>query len=94
MEVILKANPTVSARVHAQIVKEELEKYPLPSALPERKKMSNEGIERLIWELWDQAEGKGGRILRILRDELLVECEQKRCSELFNKVKARKMEIQ
>jgi hypothetical protein len=48
----------------------------------------NEIIE-LVPKMWARAKGKSGRMLRVLRDQELVACEQQRFSNLFKKAKER-----
>ena len=55
--------------------------------VPCRKKLSDEDVRNEIIFNWDRAEGHSNRMLRVLRDDLQVACEQKRFSILFNQVK-------
>ena len=78
---------------HAQLVEEALRKMGRPTPIPERVRLNDNQIEQLMIELWDYADGKVGRMLRILRDEKKVACEQKRCSEIFKRAKNRRLAL-
>ncbi len=71
---------------HIRGVKNALTKLPYPD-IPRRKQLNDEEIIRVIKDLWARAEGKSGRMLRILRDEEQIACEQGRFKHLFNLVK-------
>lgn len=56
-----------------------------------RMQKSDQAIYDLIETLWDQLAGRSGRMLRHLRDELNIACEQGRFRRLFHEVgKSRK----
>lgn len=52
-----------------------------------RRHLSDIEIRNVIIANWDRAEGLSSRMLRVLRDDLSVACEQKRFSILFKQVK-------
>lgn len=54
--------------------------------VPERKRMEDDALLDLIDAEWDAVGGRSGRMLRRLRDELGVACEQTRLKVLFKKV--------
>jgi hypothetical protein len=54
--------------------------------VPERKRMEDDALLDLIDAEWDAVGGRSGRMLRRLRDELGVACEQTRMKLLFQKV--------
>jgi hypothetical protein len=72
----------------ALLIKDALEKWPWP-ARPVRQKMSDEKIIEMVLKLWEQARGGSGRMLRLLRDEQLVACGQRRFATLFKQAKKR-----
>ena len=52
--------------------------------------MSDEEIIKKIQQLWDKADGKSNKMLRVLRDEESIACEQGRFSRLFKLAKSEK----
>lgn len=54
--------------------------------IPKRNPKSDDEIKALIIKYWVDVEGQSGRMLRYLRDDLLVACEQGRFRRLFNQV--------
>lgn len=55
--------------------------------LPERQKRSDDEIQTLLHLHWRASEGSSGRLLRVLRDDLLVKCEQSRFKGLWRSVR-------
>jgi hypothetical protein len=55
--------------------------------IPERRRLDDAQIKVLIRQRWHGCKGKGALLLRALRDEELVACEQGRFSELWREVK-------
>ena len=53
-----------------------------------RASASDAQVKDLIREHWATAEGRAGRMLRLLRDELQIACEQTRFAGLFREVRA------
>jgi hypothetical protein len=56
--------------------------------IPLREKVPNERILELIRTHWDRHEGSASKLLRFLRDEAHIACEQSRFSGIWRKVKA------
>lgn len=54
--------------------------------LPERKRLDDAGLLALISAEWDAAGGQSGAMLRRLRDDLHIACEQSRLKTLFKAV--------
>ena len=75
-----------SIKEHIALVTEALDLYGIP-CIPKRTTMSDEEIIGKIKSLWISAEGKSSRMLRILRDDEMIACEQGRFKNLFNDVK-------
>lgn len=50
---------------------------------PERVRKSDEELMEIIHQYWNHAQGQASRMLRVLRDDLLISCEQKRFAGLF-----------
>ncbi|MGN7610933.1 hypothetical protein ACQZV8_02495 [Magnetococcales bacterium HHB-1] len=71
---------------HAMAVRQSLSSLPYPAQL-NRKKVSDQHIQQLIYEIWDEAEGRSGVALRILRDKRHIACEQSRFAKLFRMIK-------
>ena len=80
-----------NATAHAQQV-EDLLSGLAPPSVPKRQQYSDDDLIELILRCWDRAEGKAGRMLRVLRDEDLVACEQGRLSRLFKRAQERREE--
>jgi len=56
--------------------------------LPTRRRASDDVILNHIADHWDRTNGHGNRLLRVLRDDLLVSCEQGRFQGLWRQYKA------
>lgn len=56
--------------------------------LPERQKRTDDEISALLRRHWQTNNGSGDRLLRVLRDDLLVKCEQSRFRKLWQTVRA------
>lgn len=54
--------------------------------LPVRAKKSDEEIAVLLRQNWNKYDGASGRLLRFLRDEALVACEQSRFRDLWRQI--------
>jgi len=81
--------PTAKSRKlgsHIAAVETALADYPLP-AVKKRKQLEDPELIQVISSLWERAEGKSSRMLRILRDEEQIACEQNRFKNLFRQVK-------
>lgn len=81
----LEASPRAPA-ADAGVVRAVLGSWPWPTTI-RRKTQSDEEIRTLIEAHWHRAGGNSARMLRILRDELQVACEQKRFAGLFRGIK-------
>jgi hypothetical protein len=57
--------------------------------IPNRRKLDDESIRRLISEHWEVTQGQSSRALRFFRDNLGVACEQSRFKHLFNEIKGK-----
>lgn len=88
IEEIYPQNPQASPSEHSRKVSEFLKPMPYPVRV-QRETKSNEVIKSIIKLRWSEANGSGAKMLRILRDEEKVACEQGRFAELFKQVKAR-----
>ena len=67
---------------HSELVRESLRNFKYPIS-HKRKKMSDEEIIKIILRQWKNAEGQSGRMIRILRDDKQIACEQNRFKSLF-----------
>jgi hypothetical protein len=76
---------TGSAESDAALVSEALSGL-TARFVPERKRLDDEALLVLIDAEWDAVGGRSGRMLRRLRDELGVACEQTRMKLLFQRV--------
>lgn len=56
---------------------------------PERVRLSDDDIQEILTAQWARFAGSSTRLLRYLRDEALVSCEQKRFSRLWQTLAAR-----
>jgi hypothetical protein len=56
--------------------------------VPERKRLDDSQIKSLIADRWDDCSGQSSRLLRALRDEELVACEQGRFASLWREVRS------
>ena len=71
-----------SAAEHAAAVESLLANHAHPSS-PKRQQYPDDELIRLIIKFWDRADGQAGRMLRLLRDDENIACEQGRFSRLF-----------
>lgn len=55
---------------------------------PVRQRLTDDEIVIMLKAQWDRYDGAGGRLLRHLRDEALVACEQSRFKSLWHRVRA------
>lgn len=58
-----------------------------PPSQPKRMRRSDAEITSLLRENWAQHGGASGKLLRFLRDDALVQCEQSRFRDLWNALK-------
>ena len=75
--------PGADARGHQRLVNRNLRRLGRP-AKPARTRKSDSEILRLIHTFWRRVDGRSGRMLRFLRDEQMVACEQGRFRRLFH----------
>lgn len=74
------------ASADAEKVENALAKFIAPKRIV-GSRASDAEILKIIEEQWTKASGRSSRLLRILRDDLLIACEQKRFQTLFRKIK-------
>ena len=70
---------------HRNLVEQSLSLLQHPERI-RRDQRTDDEIVQLIIRNWDEANGKSGRMLRILRDKEVVACEQGRFKRLFHVV--------
>jgi hypothetical protein len=63
-----------------------------PREVPVRTRLSDDDIMALVDREWDAVGGRSSAMLRRLRDELLVACEQGRFQALFRRIAVRRSE--
>src|SRR5690606_38494001 len=85
-ETIVRASPGGSIEDHAGMVREALAKWQFPTVF-ERARLDDDSLLELIRTHWEEAGGKSGRLLRVLRDDLHVACEQGRFAALARRVR-------
>jgi hypothetical protein len=85
-EVVLPEHPNGSADQHRSAVIKALALWREPSA-PKRPRITDERAKELIRTYWDHTGGRSSRMLRLLRDDLSVACEQGRFQALFRAVR-------
>ncbi len=56
--------------------------------IPERRRVSDEDVRKLLRDNWSDYGGQSSRLLRFLRDEARVACEQSRFRTLCNQVRS------
>lgn len=74
-----------TAGEHQTLVDKHLSQFQV-RAVPERQKMDDTAIMEIISSHWNETNGQSGRMLRHLRDNLNVACEQSRFKNLFHQV--------
>ena len=88
IEEIFINNSLSSPQVHADTVSKILAPMSPPKKT-KRTSLSNEDIIKIIIDRWDDAKGSGSRMLKILRHEENVACEQGRFADLYRQIKLR-----
>lgn len=88
IEEVLPKAPRALPQEHAELVSEFLSTMPPPPKI-KRTSMTDEGIRKTIKRRWNDANGSGTKMLRILRDKENIACEQGRFADLFKQVKLR-----
>lgn len=81
----LEAQNLSLSKAHEAVTR-SLGRYSKPKKV-ERTRADDEVITRLIREQWETADGRSTALLRYLRDEALVSCEQSRFAQLFRLVR-------
>lgn len=82
VESVLSDNPKGMFEEHADAVGQMMSKLRPPKAIS-RTKASDDEILALIHRHWSKLNGQSSRMLRYLRDDLQVACEQSRFRDLF-----------
>ena len=85
-EVVLPKHPNGSADQHQSAVMTALAPWSEPRT-PKRPRISDERVQELIRKHWSNVGGQSSRMLRLLRDDLSVACEQGRFRALFRLVR-------
>lgn len=83
---LLKADTGAGVEDHAQAVTRALAPYSARRT-PVRTRMSDEDLLAALRQHWEAAGGRAGRLLRVLRDDLGLACEQSRFKELARQVR-------
>ena len=86
VEQIAVRDPVATPAQHRVWVNEALATL-LPASIPRRQPLDDDAILTLIARCWDRAGGSAARMLRWLRDEEGVACEQGRLARLFKQIK-------
>ncbi len=73
---------------HRDTVVEISKDWTLPTQVTRQQRTDSEIID-LVPRMWERAKGSSGRMLRVLRDQELIACEQKRFATLFKIAKER-----
>lgn len=79
-------NQSSSAKEHAGAVIASLSAMEKP-IIPSRRRMSDETIKEIMLKHLSMINGSASKMLRILRDEENIACEQKRCQYIMQKLK-------
>lgn len=69
-----------------QLVENSLSAYGLRQ-IPHRQRLDDRHIKALIVRRWDSCDGRSSALLRALRDEELVACEQSRFAKIWHEVR-------
>jgi hypothetical protein len=85
-ETIVAAAPRATAKRHAEAVRNLLDQWAQP-ARPQRERKSDPELLSILRDLWDLGEGRTTRLLRLVRDQAGVACEQSRFSRLAHQVR-------
>lgn len=86
VDVVLPSHPKGDFDTHSRAVERILLGL-CPPQIPSRTKCSDSEISELIHKHWTDALGQSGRMLRYLRDNLGIACEQSRFRDLFRSAK-------
>jgi len=88
VDVVVPDLAGAAASVHAKKVVQTMSQMAPPPVFNRTKKTDEEVISIII-DNWDQVPNSGSKMLRVLRDDLNVACEQGRFSRLYKKATAR-----
>lgn len=86
-----RGNEHCHPSLHAESVTNFLKGKAFPVKV-QRTPKTDDQIRAIIHENWSLTKGTSAKMLRLLRDELLVSCEQKRFAQLFREVKVERNE--
>lgn len=86
VEAILPKHPRADVEGHVEAVEEFLSGF-RRQQMPVRSKRTDAEITQLIRRYWADADGRSSSMLRVLRDDLGIACEQGRFRALFLAVK-------
>ncbi|NYT32059.1 hypothetical protein [Rhizobium sp. WYCCWR 11128] len=86
VENVLSAAPLATAKEHAELVEVALAGWDRPSP-KSGTRMSDYDLKSIVRDHWSRADGRSTKLLRILRDELNIACEQKRFSRLTAEIR-------
>lgn len=75
-----------SMAAHIEMVERSIKGWQ-PAPKFDRKKLSDDEIQKLILDHWNDTQGSSTKLLRVLRDELNVACEQSRFANLVKEVR-------
>jgi len=88
IEEVFTHNTLATPYEHAKTVSKILTPMPFPVKI-KRTTLSNEAIKQIIIDRWNDAKGSGSRMLKIMRHEENVACEQSRFADLYRQIKLR-----
>ena len=83
---ILSNYKDMDAHTHSSIVAESLSSI-TRREIPKRKKLNDTKISEAIRDNWSIGKGQSSLLLRILRDDLNIACEQSRFKNIYHSVK-------
>lgn len=86
--------PDQDLTVAKRLVNEYMESLPPLKSKIQRPKLNDEEISKLILEGWDLCSGQSSKLLRYLRDEKKIACEQSRFKGLWRHIKNEKINEQ
>lgn len=88
-QAIVSKLPAGSAEEHAAVVQQVLQSW-RPAPTFDRARHDDETLLGLIRDNWERAGGRSTRLLRVLRDDLNIACEQGRFVGLMNRLRDEK----
>ena len=87
---VLIQAPTGDMTSHRNATAKLLSKMKWPKPIPKRTPATDEQICRKLDQFWRKANGRSSKLLRILRDDLQIACEQNRFRGLYHLVAKRR----